>query len=519
MASRCYHRNKKTGVTYVYSVESYWDKEKKAPRNRQVCLGRLDEATGEVVPSGRKDRTVARASAAGAGVTVRSAGPALLLDRLGADCGLASLVAKCFPECKDELMSLVYFVVHKGLPLSRIEPWSTATLHPYGGPISSQRVSELLHSISADSRERFMSLWLAKMAETDCLCYDITSVSSYTRSNSYVRFGYNRDGESLAQINLAMVFGQKRRIPYYYRRLPGNITDVATLGTTLESLRRLGAHHMDFVLDRGFYSEANINALLEGHHRFTIAVPVGRKWVEHIIDRHVGRVASPGNYISIDDGEALYAATTLHKWGAENRRTYLHIYYNARQAAEAFDLLTRDLIRWKEEVESGRRVNAHEDAYARFLTVRDTPKRGLKVSFNEDAIQNYRKKYAGFFCILSNGSKDAAQTLVTYRNKEAVENCFDDLKNQLDMRRLRVHSPAAMDNRLFVQFLALILISLIRNVIQNNRKLRNLTVREVMEEMETMVKLTYECQYGAVYTERSPLQRDIIAAFALSLTA
>lgn len=37
MASRAYHHNKKTGVTYVYSVRSYWDKEKKAPRNRQVC--------------------------------------------------------------------------------------------------------------------------------------------------------------------------------------------------------------------------------------------------------------------------------------------------------------------------------------------------------------------------------------------------------------------------------------------------------------------------------------------------
>ena len=43
------HRNKKTGAVYVYSVESYWDKEKKAPRNKQVCLGRLDPETGEVM--------------------------------------------------------------------------------------------------------------------------------------------------------------------------------------------------------------------------------------------------------------------------------------------------------------------------------------------------------------------------------------------------------------------------------------------------------------------------------------
>ena len=63
MASRTYHHNKKTGATYVYSVQSYWDKEKKAPRNRQVCLGKLDKATGEVIPSRRKRKVAERAAA------------------------------------------------------------------------------------------------------------------------------------------------------------------------------------------------------------------------------------------------------------------------------------------------------------------------------------------------------------------------------------------------------------------------------------------------------------------------
>jgi hypothetical protein len=34
MSSQTYHNNKKTEITYVYTVESYWDKEKKAPRNK-----------------------------------------------------------------------------------------------------------------------------------------------------------------------------------------------------------------------------------------------------------------------------------------------------------------------------------------------------------------------------------------------------------------------------------------------------------------------------------------------------
>jgi len=57
MASIIKRLNKQTGVTYVYESESYWDKEKKQPRSKRKLIGKIDEQTGEVVPtSGRKGR-------------------------------------------------------------------------------------------------------------------------------------------------------------------------------------------------------------------------------------------------------------------------------------------------------------------------------------------------------------------------------------------------------------------------------------------------------------------------------
>ena len=41
-------KNKKTGITYVYESESYWDPEKKQPRNHRKLIGKLDE-DGNVV--------------------------------------------------------------------------------------------------------------------------------------------------------------------------------------------------------------------------------------------------------------------------------------------------------------------------------------------------------------------------------------------------------------------------------------------------------------------------------------
>lgn len=46
--------DKKSGTTYVYESESYWDKEKKQPRSRRKLIGKIDEATGEIVPTGKK---------------------------------------------------------------------------------------------------------------------------------------------------------------------------------------------------------------------------------------------------------------------------------------------------------------------------------------------------------------------------------------------------------------------------------------------------------------------------------
>lgn len=514
MSSIAYHR-KKNGVTYVYSVESYWDKEKKAPRNKQVCLGKLDPETGKLILSKRKSKATAQeALKEGVAATARVAGPYLLLSGLAKETGLESCVKRTFPALHNEIMSLVHFIVHKGLPLSRSESWSQGHLHPANAPLSSQRISELLLQIAEDDRQKFLSLWLKQMTAKDCLFYDITSISSYATANAYLRYGYNRDGEALHQINFALIFGQERGLPAYYRRLPGNISDTSTLQTTMKAMDFLGTKALRFVLDRGFYSQKNVDALFSKHHHFTMAVPAGRKWVLETLDRHYDAITSPANYHQIDNGEALYMTTESVRWGEAKKRAYLHIYYNAARAAEDYDRFTRKLLQLKQKIEL-QPLDKLDPDDARFFIITNTPKRGLKVAFNEPEIQKYRKRYAGFFCILSTHLKNPRETLDVYKRRDAVENSFDDLKNQLDMKRLRVHTPAAMDSRIFLQFLALILMSGIRKTAKNTETIKNMTVREIMESMETLVQIKYEKRYGSLYTETSPLQRKIIEAFSI----
>lgn len=60
------NKDKRTGTTYVYESESYWDKEKKQPRNKRTLIGKINEETGELVPTGgrgRKRKTAAEINA------------------------------------------------------------------------------------------------------------------------------------------------------------------------------------------------------------------------------------------------------------------------------------------------------------------------------------------------------------------------------------------------------------------------------------------------------------------------
>ena len=312
-----------------------------------------------------------------------------------------------------------------------------------------------------------------------------------------------------------MLYGQKSGMPAYYRRMPGNITDVVTLSTTMNSLDFLGKTKLHFVLDRGFYSERNVDTLLEKRYRFVLMIPTGRVWVRDIIDQYYDQVANPERYRQTGEDEVLYMISHLYQWS--DRRCYAHLYYNATRAAEDFDKLSKTLVICKGELEREDLQDEHKELYDRFFIVKRTPKRGLSVAYNDEEIQKHRKRYAGFFCILTNVKIDSGELLEIYRRKDIVEKCFDDMKNGLDMNRLRIHSSEAMDTRLFIQFLSLILLSKIRMVVKGSKELQYKSPREIIEAMESVVRITYSGRYGSIISETGPLQEKIIEVFGLNL--
>lgn len=518
MSCRVNYVNKTTGVTYVYESVSFWDKVKKQSRNKRVCLGKLDPTNGQLISSKRLVPVSAQVPPPNpvTTATAQIVGASIVLDTITEKLGLRALLKSCFPKEHTQILTMAYYLASKGTPLSHCGTWCKGHAHPFGEVLTDQRISEILRSITMDDKQTFFNKWMKKVMEDDYLCYDITSVSSYSELNEYIKYGHNRDNEKLPQLNLAMLFGQNSGLPAYFERMPGNITDVTTLNNLLETLKALKLKACNYVMDKGFYSKKNIDKLLASNVKFTLAVPLNNKWVQHAIDEIYTTIHSPEGYRKIDD-EVIYVHSKLYPWGKDNRRCYLHLYYNARKRAEAVDQFNEKLVNYKEELESGKPVIEHQEAYDEFFVVKTTPKRGMKVTYNTEAISQYINRYAGFQAILSNSIKDPLKALQTYRDKDVVEKCFDDLKNQLDMKRLRMHSSATVDGRLFVQFIALIYISALRKEMRKSVLIERYTVRELLEEVDTLKKITCIGKYGHILTEVTKPQREILEHLAIDL--
>ena len=111
----------------------------------------------------------------------------------------------------------------------------------------------------------------------------------------------------------------------------------------------------------------------------------------------------------------------MYPWGKQKRRCYLHLYYNATNRAKDVDKFNEQLLQVQGvRSRSGKSVADHQEAYDDFLIQKTTPKRGLQVSFNSEAVSQYIKFYAGFQALVSNGIKDPVEAMRVYRDKDAV---------------------------------------------------------------------------------------------------
>jgi transposase len=510
--------NKQRGRYNVNIDNPVYDPETKKTSHHYKLVGTATEKGGKITfgPSYKLSQR-AEASADNISTTVQM-GERLIIEKAVKRTGINPYLVKAFGrDDAQSILDLASYILCTGSPLSTSEYW----MESHGKKIiPSERISELLHRLNEDAIHTFLGPWMAKHGTGKSLCYDISSVSSYAKHNHYIEWGFNRDREKLPQINIALLSAKTTDLPLWFSPLPGSMNDSRTLQETVIKLKKLNVAPSVFIMDRGFYSQENLDFVARNGIKFIIPVPQIVKWTHPLIQQTRSQMMSNvSGYIRKDNGTIIESVTHYTPL-PDGSRAWLHIYHDDEIGMQSKQAFMRHYSECYDELQSGELVNAHKDFYKEFFELGYKTKNGQKIKAIKKPETYFDEHFFGYWCIYTNAEKDARTALEHYRERNGIEQLFDDLKNELDCQRIRVHSNSAMYGRLFIQFIALTLLTSIRKVIEEKGSSFSKyakSYRDVLRRVAAFSMVKFKGRYKPVYTTPTKGAGLIFEAFEIDV--
>jgi len=559
------NRGKKGGqFAYVHLARSVWDPVRGQSVQRRVYLGRVEAAGGRLVLSkgygarsgeavelaelkrrleaGEDVEAWLRLPVAGAGhgvpgggvpAGVATVGDAHVLLHLARETGLAGRVQQAFgAEDGQALLGVALHQAAEGRAVYLAGDWLEEREVPAamrGELLQTDRVYGLIAAAGSHTaaQEQFFRGWIEVSGRPAALIYDITSISTYARDLELAEWGYNRDGESLPQINLALVSDSRCGRPLWYRPLPGSIPDVSTLKLTGELLTDLGLKDFSFSLDRGFYSQANVRAMLQEGIGFTIGVPFSVAQARALVQRHRAALGSTKRSFPFHDHIMRHVRDTWRVKGDRGRPRELHAHLffeparhaesvtrtetavfalEAKAAAETF-LSRREAWEW---------LNENAGALRSCLAVRPAAEGRWRIERKARAVA-LATSPMGFALVLTSHRDSAPEEVFDrYRGRDRVEKLLDTLKSDDGQHRLRTGNDRSAAGRLFVAFLALVLHSELERRMRDAGLLRKMSVPQFLAQMRK-IKSVRMAAGTRHLLEISKRNRDLLKAVRIPL--
>jgi hypothetical protein len=500
---------------YVYRVLETFRNDKGQPTNSRKLIGRLDSEGIRLVPNDsyyelygpdtRTEYTPEVESVISVGV------PFLvnhILTRLEASRILEGALGN---QRARSVITAAAYMASKGNVFEHVSDWCERSV--LNGPqLSPQKASSLFASLTHDERMAFFKGWVSLNANSGYISYDVTSFSSYAEGIRDLEWGYNRDGDRLPQINLGCYLSQESRLPMFYVTYPGSIVDKSHLPYMMASNNELGiSADVVFVMDRGFCSTANVNFMHSEGIRYVMGVDMRHKATKGAIDGVREKLVSFRNVV----GDGTYAVAVRSRFYGET--SVMHIYNNP----ELGERQRRDLFRTVENMENElKQLNVVSEKelkrYSRFFDIR-TGNGELSFVPNYDRIDEASKN-CGVFCILTSTTLESTEVLNIYRRKDVIEKGFDDIKNHIDMKRMRAHTEATIAGKLFCAFISLIAASEMSNCLSRFNKAskrRVLSKRGLISELEK-IRVFATPNGRRLLNPLTKTQRDLLYAFKVS---
>lgn len=510
-------KQKIRGKIYVYEAEGVWDKEKKQARQKRKYLGVLNEKTGEI-DTPRKEKWSKR--------TQLTSGVVLAAGKCAEETQLKATLQESFGEEGEKVFALATYCATEDSPMYLYDNWahSTEGMEPHA--MSSQAVSGFLHRLGENeaARDQFWRKWANLHGKNRNLVFDITSISTYSTNLVLDEFGHNRDGESLPQINIGMLFSDRPGRPLGYRVYPGSIGDVTTLKNLLRQMKSdYSLTHSRLVMDRGFYSASNVKSLDETGYDFIMPLPLSLKAAKELLSETERAFDDVSKCFQFNERPMGHVLRSVELAG---RVFEAHVFVDLQRRTDETNTLLRKLSlvdpRLKErsfetEKEAAAFIDSIASGMSKLYSIHKTA-RQLRIVRDDAAINSYALKFGKIIIVPSKAGADRLALLEDYCRRDGVEKFFDTLKNEMDSSRGRVHSQENFDGRLFVHMVGLIIYGeMLHRLKANGGKLR-MSFPEMVSHLKRLRRI-HSPGGSSVSSEMTRKQKDIFNALGVTPTA
>lgn len=411
---------------YVYDSTTIWDKTAKKRRKHSTYVGKLDRERGVIKSS---HTVVSRIFPR----NVWRYGDSLLLNKALEPISL--LLEESFGDVWEELYAMALVRILGYTPLKRIRSrwnklFNVMKIEPMLEPT---HLSDILR-IAGTDRNAQRKLFSALMGK-EHFAYDLTTVTTRSTVMNIADIGYNRYSEYLLQLNVILLTSVDDNLPAMIRVVPGSIRDVSTLKMSLEDVDMA---RLTLVMDRGFFSEDNMEELIDNKVNFI--VPARRN-------------------------SKLYDAA--------KRKLIGHFFYRNR------------LIKYRKTIFGKKVLYLFEDTKMREEEEKTLYKLVDNRTRSKEDFEEAIKK-AGRILLVSNKNTNEKKIFGSWKQREGVEQNFDTFKTTLQSDILYLQDDEAVFGHIFVAFLSLYGYCAMQNMLRAADLLDKVSPLDLLEEFSSV---------------------------------
>jgi len=500
---------KKGDAHYLCEVTGTWDPVKKNSRQTRKYLGRCDEDGNLISPS---KSLVARSC---------TFGSYYLLLTIAEQSGLMGSLKGSFGEERGTTIAALAIlrVVSPGSLNGVADKMDESYIPELLGverDMDSSFLTRFLQDIGGDLDSRVRLFRSLAAGGGGAVVFDTTTLPTSSEELEIAEYGRSYRRTHLKQANLGVAFSSERGLPFMYKLYPGSLSDVSLIRNLAADVRDVGMEGVEYVLDRGFFSEPNLREIMGSGNGVTIAVPARLDLFKESLSEAVRHIENPET-TDVLEGSVVRCRETRREVGGREVRV-LVFQDDRRRQAETGSLYS--VLTSLEKKLSGRpweeRLDGLSGSETDDLSMLELCEEGGKTAVRRKRNSvSARENRCGRFAVVTTSELPWKDVLARYRKRNDIEHQFSQLKSDLGGGVTNLSDACSAQGAVLVEFAALILRTEVMNRLRRKDLIRSVQVPKVIGVMNKL-KITFVGSEWRL-NELTKEMRDVFSALDVPL--